>query len=159
MSKTGVFPVFENKFKVKIENALTTIAEMETYSVAIDGKVEEWSSFDAEGWTERLMTGKSITISIKGKRCIGDKGNDYIAGLAFKTGQSCNGEFEWEFPSGAKLDIPCVINVTNAGGGESTNVDGLEFDVMSNGKPTFIAASTIAAKSSNPVASADSAKK
>lgn len=137
MSKTGVFPVYENKFKVKIASALTEIAEMESFSVAIDGKVEEWSPFSEQGWTKRLMTGKSITVSLKGKRCIGDAGNDYIAGLAFKTGQECNGEFEWEFPSGAKLDIPCVISVTNAGGGESTGVDGLEFEVMSNGKPTF----------------------
>ena len=28
-------------------------------------------------------------------------------------------------------------SVTNPGGGESRNVAGLEFDVMSNGKPTF----------------------
>lgn len=143
MSKTGVFPVFENKFKVKIESTLKTIAEMESFSVAIDGKVEEWSPFEEEGWTKRLLTGKSLTISLKGKRCVGDAGNDYIAELAFKTGQDCNGEFEWEFPSGAKLEIPCVISVTNPGGGETTNVDGLEFDVMSNGKPTFTPATNI----------------
>lgn len=137
MSKTGVFPVFENKFKVKVNSTLTPIAEMESFSVSIDGKVEEWSPFSEEGWTKRLVTGKSLTIGLKGKRCVGDAGNDYIAGLAFKTGQDCNSEFEWEFPSGAKLVIPCVISVTNPGGGESTNVDGLEFDVMSNGKPTF----------------------
>lgn len=144
MSKTGVFPVFENKFKVKIASDLKTIAEMESFSVAIDGKVEEWSPFEEEGWTKHLVTGKSLTISLKGKRCVGDAGNDYIAGLAFKTGQDCNGEFEWEFPSGAKLEIPCVISVTNPGGGESTNVDGLEFDVMSNGKPAFTPATQTA---------------
>lgn len=160
MPKTGVFPVFNNKFKVKINSELTKIAEMTSFSVSIDGNVEEWSPFDQEGWVKRLVTGKGLTISLQGKRCVGDAGNDYIAGLAFKTGQDCNAEFEWEFPSGAKLEFNCVINVTNPGGGESTGVDPLEFDVLSNGKPTFTpAASTIAAASSKPVESADSAKK
>ena len=76
------------------------------------------------------------------KSCVGDIGNDYIAGLAFKTGQDCNGAFEWEFPSGAKLTMACVVNVTNPGGGESNAVDGLECDVMSNGKPAFTPADT-----------------
>ena len=98
--KTGVFPVFNNKFKIgATADAVKTIAEMESFSITIDGKVEEWSPFEAEGWTKRLMTGKSITIAIKGKRCVGDAGNDDIANCAFKTGQDCNRAFEWEFPS------------------------------------------------------------
>lgn len=137
-AKTGVFPVFNNKFKIgATADAVKTIAEMESFSITIDGKVEEWSPFEAEGWTKRLMTGKSISIAIKGKRCVGDAGNDDIANCAFKTGQDCNRAFEWEFPSGAKLTMDAVVNVTNVGGGDSTGVDGLEFDVMSNGKPTF----------------------
>lgn len=143
MSKTGVFPVFNNKFKIgATAEEVHPIAEIESFSVAIDGKVEDWSPFEAEGWTKRLMTGKSLTIALKGKRCVGDIGNDYIAGLAFKTGQDCNGAFEWEFPSGAKLTMACVVNVTNPGGGESNAVDGLECDVMSNGKPAFTPADT-----------------
>lgn len=137
-AKTGVFPVFNNKFKIgATADAVKNIAEMESFSITIDGKVEEWSPFEAEGWTKRLMTGKSIIIAIKGKRCVGDAGNDDIANCAFKTGQDCNRAFEWEFPSGAKLTMDAVVNVTNVGGGDSTGVDGLEFDVMSNGKPTF----------------------
>lgn len=136
--KTGVFPVFKHKFKLgATASEVKTIAEMENFSVAIDGKVEEWSPFEEEGWVKRLVTGKSISISLKGKRCVGDAGNDYVHNCAFKTGQDCNGAFEWEFPSGAKITMNCVINVTNPGGGDSTGVDGLEFDVLSNGKPTF----------------------
>lgn len=139
-----VYPVFNNKFKIKIGSELTTIAEVESFSVSIDGNTEEWKPFEDEGWTKRLVTGKSLTISIKGKRCVGDPGNDHIAGLAFKTGVDCNSEMEWEMPSGAKLAIPCVISVTNPGGGDSTAVDGLEFDALSNGKPTFTPAPTVA---------------
>ncbi len=149
MAKTGVYPVFENKFKVKVDSAFVTIAEMESFSVSIDGQVQEWTPFETEGWMKRLMTGKALTVSVKGKRCVGDAGNDYVADLAFKTGTDCNSEFQWEFPSGAKLEFGCVISVTNPGGGESLNVEGLEFDAMSSGKPTFTPATqTMSVKSS-----------
>ena len=137
-AKTGVYPVFENKFKIGASaESLNTIAEMENFSVSIDGNVEEWSPMEQEGWLKRMVTGKALTISLSGKRCIGDPGNDFVEASAWGTGSDCDAHFEWEFPSGAKLAFPCVLSVTNPGGGESRNVAGLEFDVMSNGKPTF----------------------
>lgn len=143
MAKTGVYPVFENKFKIGTngrtseDGDMATIAEMESFSVAIDGNVEEWSPMDMEGWLRRMVTGKALTISLSGKRNIGDAGNDYVADSAWDTGATCESKFEWEFPSGAKLAFDCVISVSNPGGGDSRNVAGLEFDVMSDGKPTY----------------------
>lgn len=141
MPKTGVYPVWENKFKIstsgRTDPTLVTIADLETFSVAVDGNVEEWSPMEAEGWLRRMVTGKSLTISLSGKRNIGDAGNDYVASNAWNTGTGCETKFEWEFPSGAKLDFNCVLNVTNPGGGDSRNVAPLEFEVMSDGKPTF----------------------
>lgn len=144
MPKTGVYPVWENKFKISTSGrsnpTLVTIADLETFSVAVDGNVEEWSPLDAEGWVRRMVTGKALTISLSGKRNIGDSGNDYVADRAWSTGSDCETNFEWEFPSGAKLEFDCVLNVTNPGGGDSRNVAPLEFEVMSDGKPTFTAA-------------------
>ena len=146
MAKTGLFPVFNNKFKIgksgrsSATEDMVTIAEMESFSVAIDGNVEEWKPMEQEGWTERMNTGGSITISLAGKRCLGDAGNDYIAGCAWSTGAACDSKFEWEFPDGAKLTFDCVISVTAINGGDSTNVGALEFDVMSHGKPTYTTA-------------------
>lgn len=143
MPRTGVYPVFENKFKVGVkgrsstDDDMKTIAEMESFSVAIDGNTEEWSPMEAEGWLRRMVTGKSLTISLSGKRNIGDEGNDYVADNAWGTGTDCESKFEWVFPSGAKLAFDCVLSVTNPGGGDSRNVSGLEFDVMSDGKPTY----------------------
>ena len=48
-----------------------------------------------------------------------------------------NSKLEIEFPEGAKLEFNCVINVTNVGGGDSTNVAPLEFEAKAHGKPTF----------------------
>jgi hypothetical protein len=142
---SGVYPVYENQFKINTkgrdggETNLVTIADMESFSVSFDDNVEEWTPMTSEGWVRRLKTGKGITISLNGKRNIGDAGNDFVAGLAFKSGQACNSQLEWNFPNGDKVLIDCVINVTSAGG-DSTNVEPLEFECLSDGKPTFTAA-------------------
>ena len=44
------------------------IAELETFSITIDGKIEEWNAMDQEGWSSALMTGKSLGLSLKGKK-------------------------------------------------------------------------------------------
>jgi hypothetical protein len=142
---SGVYPVYENQFKINTkgreggETNLVTIADMESFSVSFGDNVEEWTPMTTEGWVRRLKTGKGVTITIAGKRNVGDAGNDYVAGLAFKSGQTCNSQLEWNFPNGDKVLIDCVINVTSAGG-DSTNVEPLEFECLSDGKPTFTAA-------------------
>lgn len=144
--ESGVYPVYEHQFQICTsgragsgEGAFVDIADMETFSVSLDDNVEEWTPMTTEGWVRRLKTGKGLSISLNGKRCIGDAGNDYVAGMAFKTGQACNSLLKWTFPDGTIVEIPCVINVT-AIGGDSTNVDPLEFECLSDGKPTVTAA-------------------
>lgn len=152
-TKTGVYPVYENQFQVgETKEALTDIADMESFSVKLDNGVEEWNPLDQKGWVRRLMTSKSVTISISGKRNFGDTGNDYVAGLALKNGRDVEGCLQWTFPNGAKLVFEnAVFNITNWGAGKSTEVIPLEFDVMSNGKPTYTEASTQSVTSSQAV--------
>ena len=137
--KTGVYPCYENQFKVGAKkDGATAIADMESFSLSLDNTVEEWTPFDTEGWIRRLMTGKGITISVTGKRNVGDTGNDYVAGLAFVNGREAEGYFGWTFPDGTVVSWDAAVyNVKNIGSGDSTNVGPLEFDVMSNGKPTI----------------------
>ena len=87
------------------------------------------------------MTAKSITISVKGKRTIGDAGNDQIAALAFENGRKAEVPFMWTFPDGSTVLFKnAVVSVTSNGAGASTGVAPLEFEVMSNGKPVYTAA-------------------
>lgn len=143
MAKTGVYPVFKNKFKIgkngrgSTAEDMVTIAELETFEVSIDGNTVEWSPLEMEGWLRRMVTGKALTVTLSGKRHIGDPGNDYVAASAWGTGDSCASKFEWEFPDGAKLEFDCVLNVTNPGGGEGRDVAGLEFEALSDGKPIY----------------------
>lgn len=133
----GVYPVYENQFKIgDTQEDAKVIADMETFSVSFDNGVEEWKPMDQEGWTRRLMTGKGLKITINGKRNVGDTGNDYVADKAFKNGRDANGVLVWTFPDGTEVVINVVINVTNIGAGDSTNVGPLEFEALSDGKPT-----------------------
>lgn len=142
----GVYPVFNLDFKIgtagreSTEEDMKTIKDMESFSVSIDGSVEEWTPMDTEGWTRRLMTGKGFTITLNGKRHVGDPGNDYVAGMAWKSGLDCSSRAAITFPNGDKLEFDCIINVTTPFGGDSTNVSTLEFELQSDGKPEYIEA-------------------
>lgn len=140
-TKSGVFPCHENQFKVAAAGSTTvdtTIANCEEFSVSFDNGVEEWNAFEQEGWKSRLMTAKSVTISVKAKRTLGDAGNDLIAGLTYKNGRECEANFKWLFPDGSTVLFEnAVISVTANGGGSSSSVAPLEFEVMSNGKPVY----------------------
>ena len=138
---SGVYPCYENQFQIDTaaSGAATfkTIADCETFSVSFDNGVEEWTPFESEGWVRRLMTAKGVTISVTGKRNVGDDGNDFVAGRAWKNGRDVEADFKWTFPDGTVVTFTdAVINVTNIGAADSTNVAPLEFEVQSNGKPT-----------------------
>ena len=110
---------------------------MENFGIKIDGKVEDWTPMDTAGWARSLMTGKSFSISLKGKRNVGDPGNDYVAATAWKDGLDCSTKGEMEFPDGSKLTFNCVIDIKNVGGDDSTKVAPLEFDLKGDGKPEY----------------------
>lgn len=131
---SGVYPCYKNQFEIDGK----AIANAVTFQVSIDNGVEEWNSFDQEGWKSRLMTAKSVTISVSCKRTIGDEGNDLVAKTAWLNGREVEKPFTWNMPDGTKITFNnAVISVTELGSGESTNAAPLSFDVMSNGKPAI----------------------
>ena len=142
---TGVYPCYENQFQIDTGSgtaAMSNIKDCESFSVSFDNGVEEWTPFDTEGWVRRLLTAKGVTITVTAKRHVGDAGNDEVAGIAWVNGRSAERDFQWTFPDGTTVKFEdAVINVTNIGAGDSTAVAPLEFDIMSNGKPTVTPAS------------------
>lgn len=143
--KSGVYPCYENQFQINTAasgaaEAYKSIADCETFSVSFDNGVEEWTPFETQGWTRRLMTSKSVTISVTAKRNVGDDGNDKISSYTFANGRDAEGDFKWIFPDGSSVEFKgAIISVTNNGSGDSTGVAPLEFEVMSNGKPKYTA--------------------
>ncbi len=140
---TGVMPVYDLDFAIGIKGEssadedMKTIADMNNFSMNITSDSQEWYPMDAKGWRRLLVTAKAITISLAGKRNYGDEGNDYVAGLALKNGRYCCSKFKLTFPNGDKLEMKCVLKITNWLGGESTDIQPLEFDLESDGEPVF----------------------
>lgn len=140
---SGVYPCYENQFQIDTSAfgataaTMSSIADCESFSVSFDNGVEEWTPFDTEGWIRRLMTAKAVTVSVTAKRNVGDAGNDAVAALAWVNGRNAEKDVQWTFPDGTVVKFTgAVINVTNVGAGDSTAVAPLEFEIMSNGKPT-----------------------
>ena len=146
-NKGQVYPVHNNKFFIcttgRTGEADTIIRGLENFAPSIDGNVESWQPMDEGGWTRNQVTGKGLTLSFSGKRQYGDAGNDYLASLMIGTGVTVQSKFKWEMPSGATLTGDCVINVTSPAGGDSTNIDTLEFELLSDGKPEYTAAPSV----------------
>ena len=141
---TGVFPVHANKFEVNTGTSGSTetwveVAELEEVSVKIDNSTEEWNTFANGGWGSALVTGKKSSIEIKGKRCLGDAGNDYIAGKLLETGADAYISVRITMPNGDKLTwekMACAVSNGGASGG-ATAVGGLEATLTGHGKPTL----------------------
>ena len=141
---SGVFPV--NALKIEIGTSKTgstwtykEIADMESANITVDTGVEEWNSITEGGWRKALATSKSLSMSMSGKRCLGDDGNDFIAGLWAKNGQDCNSSCQITLPNDDTLVFDCVVQVTSFLGSDSTAVAPLEFELLSNGEPVYTA--------------------
>ena len=140
---SGVFPVNVNQFEVNTgstgEESWVTVAELEEVNVSIENNTETWTTFAGEGWDSALVTGKSAKIDIKGKRCIGDAGNDFIAEKLLANGQDAYIPARVNFADGKVLTwekMACAV--ANAGtGGKATDVGALEATLTGHGKPAL----------------------
>jgi len=143
MTNTNVFPVNGIDFRISTAGRSGAFSDfhvvrgMESFSISFDNGIEEWNPIDAFGWARRMVTTKGISVAISGKRVVGCVGNDYVAGLAFGSGDVLNTVLQVNFPNGDVLRVPCVVNVTACGGGGSGDVAVLEFECLSDGAPSY----------------------
>ena len=138
----SVKPVHKNSFKINLNGRnspanFVVIKDLENFDPSFEHDQEDWKPIDMEGWGRHALTGNGLTISFSGKRNFGDPGNDYVASKALAIGDAAESQFQWIFPNGATMQMDCIISVSKAGGGDTTNLDGLEFEILSDGKPTF----------------------
>ena len=138
----GVFPVHAGSFEVNTSKnespTWSTVAELEEVNVEVENTTETWNSFAAGGWQSALVTGKAAKITLKGKRCVGDEGNDLIAGKLLLTGQDAYIAARIVHPDGTTLtwnQMACAVK-NNGAGGKATDVGALEAELTAHGKPT-----------------------
>lgn len=143
-----VYPAHKLKFMVGTDpgdgtagTADTVVKDVESIEPKLKGELKTWYPLDQEGWQRAMVTGKSITVSHKGKRNEGDPGNDIVAEKLMSIGNDCYLAYSVTFPSGAKLTGRVAIDLSSFGGGESTDVSALEWDAVFDGKPTWTPAS------------------
>lgn len=140
---SGVFPVHNTVFEIGRTKAsggawtYAKIADMENFEFSVETGVEEWNAMENDGWRSALATAKSITVSVSGKRHVGDAGNDYVASMIMKNGQDAYSNLKITFANGDVLVMDCVISLTGFMGGDTTNVAPLSADFISHKKPTF----------------------
>lgn len=130
--KSGVYPVNKNKFAL---NELP-VAQMETFEITVETGVETWNPMELEGWQDALATSKSIAFKLSGKRCIGDAGNDFAAGMLLAVGQDAYASFDWIRPTGETLHLDRAVITVEGAGGDSTGVEPLVINVQGACKPT-----------------------
>ena len=138
---SGVFPVHAGNFEVntgtKGEPQWAVPAEIEEINVEVGNNTETWNSFKEGGWQSALVTGKSVKITVKGKRCIGDAGNDLIAGKLLLIGEDAYIGARITHPDGSTLTwdkMACGVK-NNGNGGKATDVGALEAELIGHGKP------------------------
>ncbi|MCL2170779.1 MAG: hypothetical protein FWB71_01390 [Defluviitaleaceae bacterium] len=140
-----IAPVNNIQFRVGVRGRASQpgdmhpVRDMETFSVNFNNGIESFYPIDGNGWARRLMTSKSLTISLSGKRNYLDRGNNYVAGLAYLSGEQTYSILEATFPNGDTLRMNCCINVTSSEGGAATEIAGLDFECISDGAPMYIA--------------------
>ena len=139
---SGVFPVHAGNSEVNTgttgEPQWVVPAELEEITVEISNNTETWNSFKEGGWESALVTGKATKITVKGKRCIGDAGNDLIAGKLLLTGQDAYIGVRITHADGRTLTwdkMACGVKNDGAGG-KATDVGALEAELIGHGKPT-----------------------
>lgn len=137
----GVYPVHAGSFEVNTskteEAAWSKIAELEEVNIEVENTTETWNSFSEGGWQSALVTGKAAKITLKGKRCIGDAGNDLIASKMLLTGQDAYVNARVIHPDGTTLEwaqMACAVK-NNGAGGKATDVGALEAELTAHGAP------------------------
>ena len=136
----GQFAVGQCDVKVKTatdpSETYSSIADLEEVSLTLESNTETWYSMADGGWQNGLLTGKALSGSFSGKRCLGDAGNDYIEGLKYSIGKDAEADFQINFPDGSKLEFTAVVALTDILGA-ATDVAPLSGDLTGKGKPTF----------------------
>lgn len=145
---SGVTPNHESKLSICTEGrpediktaTYDQIMDLEGCNPTINGNVVNWNPMDQGGFQRNAITGKGLNLSCTAKRNYGSKANDYIASKMLSTGQDCESVALIEWPNGDKMYIPCVIDFKSRGG-NTTDLEQIQFDILGDGKPTYVPAS------------------
>lgn len=93
------------------------------------------SFWNDKGFQETDVTGKKISIAVKGYRVVGDPAQDFIASLFLKMGDTCRTLVRWTDQSGHVIIANCTITKVVTMGGNANAYQTFSFSIELNGKP------------------------
>lgn len=140
MSATVInVPVNQNQFGIKLTTDATdytNIQDITSFKVKIEAETKDWTPMDTAGFSKFMVTGKKMTIDFQAKKNFTDTGNKAVAAMAWEIGDGCVKPCQWTMPDGTTVTFIGVFDVSTPGGGDSNDVDALEWKVSCQGKPT-----------------------
>lgn len=100
-------------------------------------ETEDTYYFDGGGAAETDVTGYKLSYAFEGHRNYGDPAQDYIMGLATKTGPERKVDFTVTEPNGDKYQGTATVSDIKLPGGDANSKGEIEFTISYDGKPTF----------------------
>lgn len=122
-----------------LANGIDNIAE------ALNEIVNEYQFLSDQGFGQDHVTGMHPKWTFSGRRILGDKAQDYIAGTKYQLDTGRESSFRISYvdnSSGAPvtplITVPCTLtNIQDLGGGASTDDSIFSVDISFKGKPTL----------------------
>lgn len=131
----------------------TTVKGLTSMSFTLDAETEDDADFDNDGWGSSVVTQRSWTLEIEGRRkrdaeAAGfqpDPGQEFLRQAGLIVGLDANVHVRWYRKDGAPDAFEGTAAVQyGGGGGEVTDLEPFEVELTGQGKPAQI---------ENPVAS------
>ena len=116
-------------------------AGIDNVSEALNETVQQYFFMADNGFATNHVTGAAPTITLTGRRIIGDEAQDYIFGKKYSLGDERESSFKltWTDSSDATktLTVPCTICNIQEWSGASTDDNAISFEIRFNGAPTI----------------------
>lgn len=142
INETFTTPVSANDLEIGTNGLFSTGEQMDNIDglsnceMSIEGTLQEYFT-TLNGYNSADKTAIKLSFSISGKRVVGNKGNDYIARTAWYIGKKAKTLFNYTFDDGMVMSGRLVVNVSKNSGGAAEDDNGLEADLVIDGKPTI----------------------
>ena len=119
-------------------------AGIDNVSEALNETVQQYFFMADNGFATNHVTGAAPTITLTGRRIIGDAAQDYIFGKKYNLGEDRESSFKLEWqnatPKTVTLTVDCTICNIQEWGGASTDDNAISFEIRFNGAPTVTVA-------------------
>lgn len=135
---------YKNKYSIDVkgekdpetaEDFEPLAAGIATVEPSFEEETDDTAYYDGGGMGSLDVTGLNTSLSFSGHRVNGDKAQDYIVGLAFKTGEERKTSLKWERADGKTIKGTVTISEITPTGGDANAKETFECTITFDGQP------------------------